>query len=70
MRALDYIASFEPFSRERIGVASKSEIRRWFDQGAIQVNGERAEWNEEVESWTNGVFSLVLFPNGKRVTLL
>ena len=70
MKALDYIHGFKPYSREKLGEASRSEIRRWFDQGAIQVNGERSEWNEKVEDWTNGVFSLVLFPNGKRVTLL
>ena len=70
MRALDYIHSFGLFSRERCAVASRSEVRRWFDAGNIMVNGERTEWNEEVEDWTNGVFSLVIFPNGKRITLL
>ena len=70
MRAIDFIASFQPFSKERIGIASRGEIKRWFAQGAIQVNGEiTTDWNEDTDTWTNGVFSLVLFPKGKRVTL-
>ena len=65
---LDYLAQFKPFSRERIGEASKSEMQRWFEQKAVQVNGKPLAWDEPV--FPKDVSSLVLFPKGKRVTLL
>ena len=47
-------------SREgRKGDASKSEIRRWFLNGAVVVNGEKVAWGEELEFV---IFSFVLFP--------
>ena len=66
--ALEYLAGFKPFSRERIGEASNSEMKRWFDQGAVQINGKKIGWEEPV--FPRDVSSLILFPNGKRVTLL
>ena len=69
MRALDYLMTFKPFSKERFGEASRSEVRRWFDQGSILMNGEVTKWDENVEEWPNGVFSITLFPNGKRVSM-
>ena len=65
---LDYLARFKPFSKERIGEASKAEMRRWFDQGGVHVNGKPLAWDAPV--FPNDVSSLVLFPKGKRVTLL
>lgn len=53
-------------SRERPGFASKSEKKRWLQNKAVQVNGEVLEFNEEMDF---PVFSMVLFPNGKRITL-
>lgn len=42
--------------------ASKSEIRRWFENKAIIINGKSILYNEKI----NEIDSLILFPNGKR----
>ena len=66
--ALDYLYRFKPFSKERIGEASKNEMKRWFDQGGVSINGESVGWESFV--FPKDVSSLVLFPKGQRVTLL
>lgn len=67
MKAIDFIHQFRVFSREgKTQVASKSEVGRWIAAGAVQINGERLDAAEMVDF---PVFSLVLFPRGKRVTL-
>jgi hypothetical protein len=67
MNALSFIHGFGVFSRDgKCQKASKSEVRRWMDAGAVQCNGERLEAAETVDF---PVFSLVLFQKGKRVTL-
>lgn len=67
MRAVDFIHQFGIFSREgKTQAASKSEVRRWIDAGAVQVNGERLDAAEMVDF---PIFSLVVFHKGKRVTL-
>ena len=66
---LDYLHKHvKPFSRERHGEASRSEIRRWFDQGAVQLNGERVA--HDCEPDYGEIKSLILFPKGNRVTLV
>jgi hypothetical protein len=67
VKALDWLAWFRLFSRERLAVASKTELRRWFDAGNVQMNGERVEWGEPMDF---PLISVVIFPNGKRITLL
>lgn len=69
MKALDYLMTFEPISKERLGFASRSEVKRWFDQNSVFMNGELTQWNEDIDTWTNGVFSITLFPNGKTVSM-
>ena len=67
MKAIDFVHQFGVFSREgSVKVASKSEVRRWLAGSAVQVNGERLDESETVDF---PVFSLVLFPKGKRCTL-
>ena len=68
MKTLDWIAQFGLWSRERMGVASRSELRRWFDAGNVVISAERVEWNEEMENMN--MISVVIFPKGKRITLL
>lgn len=66
MNSIDYIHSFGIYSREgKCQRASKSEVRRWIEAGAVRVNGERMD----VEPIDFPVISLVVFPKGKRVTL-
>jgi 16S rRNA U516 pseudouridylate synthase RsuA-like enzyme len=67
MKADAFIAQFGIFSREgRIQPASRSEVRRWIEAGAVQINGERLRIADLIDF---PVFSLVLFPGGKRVSL-
>ena len=50
-------------STEKCGRATNSEIRRWFERGSVEVNGNRAAWDDPVPNeWQ----SLVLHPNSKR----
>ena len=66
MRELHKVCHFG--SRERTGEASAAELRRWLENGAIQANGEKLAWDEEMDF---PIGSFVLFPaSGKRVTLL
>ena len=67
MNSVTFIAQFRLFSHEgQIKPASNSEIRRWIEAKAIKINGEELE----IEEIDFPVFSLVLFPKGKRITLL
>lgn len=67
MKALDWLSQFNLRSRERIALASKSELRRWFDAGNVWMNAERVEWSEEMDF---ALISVVIFPRGNRITLL
>jgi len=49
------------------GPASNSEIKRWLQNKAVVINGERPNWNDEVEF---PVWELVLFPKGNRRTTI
>ncbi len=50
-------------SLERTEKATNSELRRWFERGSVEVNGERVAWNDPVpEVWA----SLVLHPKSRR----
>lgn len=65
MRSLHKTCCFQ--SRERVGLASNSELKRWLQDKAVLVNGEPLGWDEDMDF---PIFSLVLFPKGRRVTLL
>ena len=66
VRALDWLATFRLFSRERCAVASKTELRRWFDAGNVHINAERMAWDEPMDF---PLTSVVIFPKGDRITL-
>ena len=53
-------------SRERTGKASNSELKRWFNSKAVQINGERVRWDDAVKFPVTEFF---LFPKNK-VTLV
>lgn len=72
MNSVEFIYSFGFLTREgrknsdgSIARASKAEIKRWLDSNAIRCNGERLK-QEEMDF---PIISLVLFPNGKTITL-
>ena len=67
LKWVDWLAQFRLWSRERMAVASKSELRRWFQAGNVVINGERVEADEPMDF---PLISVVIFPNGKRITLL
>jgi len=66
---LDERCNFQTKEGNLVGKASKSEIRRWFQNGAIQVNGVRLKFDDQVD--VENIQSIVLFPknNKARVTL-
>lgn len=51
--------------RERKGKASNSEIKRWLQNQAVVINGEKVRWDEPIDF---PISSVVLFPK-KPVTL-
>jgi len=54
-------------SRERKGKATNSELKRWLQNKAVQINGERPKFDDEVDF---PIASMVLFPKKNRVTLM
>lgn len=68
MKAEQFIKQFSLFSREsKCQPASTSEIMRWLDAGNVWLNGEKITRGEMIDF---PLISVVLFPKGKRVTLL
>ena len=54
-------------SRERLGTkVSNSELKRWLQNQAVQLNGRRIKWNEDVDF---PVEQLILFPKKGRITI-
>lgn len=70
MTALKFMISLHQLckfsSRERDGLASNSEIKRWIQNRSVIFNGEHCSWDEEIDF---SIDSLVLFPKGRTVTL-
>ena len=54
-------------SRERSGRASNSELKRWLQNKAVEINGERPAFDDAVHF---PITSMVLFPKTNRVTLM
>lgn len=68
MTNLEFILTLEviPMSVERpCTIPSISEIKRWFNNKAIVIGGNRPAFNDTI---TFPVTELVFFPNGKRKT--
>lgn len=59
------------FSKERRGErgefihVSNSELRRWFENGAVYMDGVRVNWDTDVSIFSD----IVLFPKGHQVSL-
>ena len=64
LRELNSVCRFH--SRERTGIATNSELKRWLQNQSVQLNNRRIKWNEEVDFPVN---QLILFPKRKRVTI-
>jgi hypothetical protein len=66
VRAVDFLRQFRLYSRERVSPVSRSELQRWCQAGNVPFNGEPVAWDEPIDF---PITSLVIFPNGKRITL-
>lgn len=67
LRNLHEVCGFQTREGAKVGKASSSELKRWLQNKAVIINGEVLDWNEEIDF---PVFSLVLFPKSRRVTLV
>lgn len=63
---LHSVCHFQTREGKKVGKASNSELKRWFQNKAVLVNGEAINWDEGMDF---PVFSVVLFPKNP-VTLL
>lgn len=69
MTILDYLRAW-PYLISREGktvFASGSELRRWFERGSVEVDGEKAK---ATDWWPEPEQSVVIHPNGKHRTTL
>ena len=60
--SLNKICHFQTREGKRVGPVSNSELRRWIQNGAIEINGEKVQVNEEIDFPIN---SVILFPKNK-----
>lgn len=67
LRDLHTVTSFQTREGTLVGKATASELKRWIQNKALLINGEHVSWDEPIDF---PVFSVVLFPKNKRVTLL
>ena len=51
---------FQTREGAKVGIASNSELKRWFLNGAVVINGDRAKWNDTVKF---PIYSMILFPS-------
>lgn len=65
LRELHKTCHFQTREGRLCGEASASELKRWLQNGAVVVNGEKVAWDEPMDF---PIFSYVLFPK-KPVTL-
>ena len=66
LRDLNEVCHFQTREGKKVGAASSSELKRWLQNKSVLVNGEPVEWDEPIDF---PIFSVVLFPKGKRITL-
>lgn len=65
LKSLHEVCHFQTREGKKYGPPSKSEMRRWITQGALEVNGEKVSIDEVLDFPIN---SVVLFPK-HRITL-
>ena len=68
LRNLHSVCHFQSAEGKKVGDASASELKRFLQNSAVQINGERVAWDEEIDF---PVISVVMFPKNenKRCTL-
>lgn len=67
--SLHEVCHFQAKSGSRVGPASKSEIRRWFQDSCIRINFKIVKAEDELPGY---LVDIVMFPKNeaKRTTLL
>ncbi len=65
---LHKLCCFQSNEGSRAGPASNSEIRRWFQQKCIEINGQAVAFDDP---WPPYIVTLIMFPKNpkKRCTL-
>jgi hypothetical protein len=66
LKSLHEVCHFQTREGKKTGRASNSELRRFIENKALVVNGEKVEWNEPMDF---PMISVVLFPKHP-ITLL
>lgn len=66
LRSIHELCSFQTREGKKVGKASSSELKRWIQNGAMVVNGEKVAWDEQMDF---EMFSVVLFPKNS-ITLM
>jgi hypothetical protein len=66
LKALHEVCHFQTREGKKVGRASNNELRRWIENKALVVNGEKVEWHEIMDFQ---MISVVLFPKHP-ITLL
>jgi hypothetical protein len=59
LKELHTVCHFQTREGRKVGKASSNELKRWFDNGAVVINGKRVGWRNEVAF---PITSMVLFP--------
>lgn len=66
LRRLHDVCQFQSREGKKYDLASSSELKRWFQQKCVIINGQPYAWDQILDS---EVKSLVLFPKSKKVTV-
>jgi len=56
------VCRFQTKEGAKVGTASNKEVRRWLNNKAIEINGQKFQANDEVP---NDITSIVMFPKSK-----
>lgn len=59
LRDINSVCHFYTREKGSRGAASNSELKRWLQNGAVVVNGEKVAWDEVMDF---PIISVVLFP--------
>lgn len=59
LKDLHSVCHFQTREGKKVGTASNSELRRWIQNKALVVNGEKVDWDEMLDF---PLISVVLFP--------
>ena len=59
LKLLDDWCHFNTREGRKVGPVSNSELKRWCMNKAVEINGERVNWDQEIQF---PITSMILFP--------